>query len=470
MEPTEANALVDLDEVNMGDPQTLVDFIDWGMKNYPADYFSVVVWDHGDGWPGDGDGPFYGLAYDETSAGDTISMPELRSAVITTTGGGVNTIDLLGFNASLMAMIEVDTQLVPYVDVRVGSEDEVGPGDWPYDTILSALVADSAMSPGDLGTEIVDDVYSDLGNDGTQSAVDLSTDYGTLITEVDDFALALIDGISSHNFDIKTARENTQVFTDTDYIDLYDFAYQVNLEVTDATIDAAATAVMNAVNNVVIHEQHGASWPGANGISIYFPDYLTSYNSTYDGDEGWLEFTGDTNWDEWLHLYLVENVCDSSRITNCNFEQGQGVGWSESSTNAFDIIVDTSTLPSWVIPRSGDWLAWFGGNEDNPEEGRIWQQVNIPTSLPNLSFWYQLHIADELSCAASDGYIYVEINDTVVWSKDICYDNRKLDWEEVIIDLSAYSHQNVKLEFFGDFQDFGDPPHNWYLDDIDLVP
>lgn len=36
--------------VNSGDPKTLSDFIEWGIKNYPAQRYMLVLWSHGSGW------------------------------------------------------------------------------------------------------------------------------------------------------------------------------------------------------------------------------------------------------------------------------------------------------------------------------------------------------------------------------------------------------------------------------------
>ena len=37
-------------EVDMGDPQTLEDFVDWAMQTYPASHYALVLWNHGGGW------------------------------------------------------------------------------------------------------------------------------------------------------------------------------------------------------------------------------------------------------------------------------------------------------------------------------------------------------------------------------------------------------------------------------------
>ncbi len=39
-----------LGELNMGHPQTLTDFINWGVTNYPAQHYMLVLWNHGGGW------------------------------------------------------------------------------------------------------------------------------------------------------------------------------------------------------------------------------------------------------------------------------------------------------------------------------------------------------------------------------------------------------------------------------------
>jgi len=360
MTPASDNALQDIGEVNMGDPQTLIDFVQWGMSSYPADHYAVVLWDHGSGWRLRPDEkPFLkDVAYDDTSGGDALDMPELLSAMDTLSNGGSEPLDLVGFDACLMGMIEVDNQLIPYVDVRVGSEETEPWDGWPFDTILSSLTGNPAMSASQLGLVIVDEYYASYSNSETQSAIDLHTPYDTLNTAVNDFAVALINGVSSHHAEIATARANTQKFYYPTYIDLYDFAYQVNQEVSDATINAAATDVMNAVNGAVIREQHGGSWPGAHGISIYFPESEGAYDSDYDGSTGWLQFTANTQWDEWLHAFydVVCLDCSSAVTADCGGSYGDDTtgspsnvdyygcgGWYESGPEDVYVITTSST-------------------------------------------------------------------------------------------------------------------------------
>ncbi len=42
-----ASAVADWGERNMGDPQTLMDFVAWAKTNYPATNYLLAFWDHG---------------------------------------------------------------------------------------------------------------------------------------------------------------------------------------------------------------------------------------------------------------------------------------------------------------------------------------------------------------------------------------------------------------------------------------
>lgn len=44
------DAVASLGKVNTGDPKRLLDFIKWGVKNYPANRYVLVLWNHGQGW------------------------------------------------------------------------------------------------------------------------------------------------------------------------------------------------------------------------------------------------------------------------------------------------------------------------------------------------------------------------------------------------------------------------------------
>ena len=361
MTPTAASAITGIGEANMGDPETLLNFVRWARAAYPANNYALVLWDHGSGWTVRDPEEVItkGIAYDDTSGGDNITMPELRSTLSTLTGSGSNPFELFGMDACLMAMIEVDNQVRPYADVRVGSQ-EIEPGDgWPYDTILSGLVASPSWTSSQLATRIVDDYYSSYGGDQTQSAVNLGTPYTSLNTATNSFAQALIAWAPYYRGEVTSARNASQTFDELRYIDLWDFADWVRIyAAASPDLVTAATSAENAVLAAVIRELSGPSWPYAQGISIYFPKTAGEYDARYDGSSGFLQFTANTQWDEWVHVYhnLPYYPVNFSKSGPTNGATNQllnvTLSWSSSTgATSYQYCYDTSNdnaCTSWV--------------------------------------------------------------------------------------------------------------------------
>lgn len=151
-------------------------------------------------------------------------------------------------------------------------------------------------------------------------AIDLAS-LDPLVMAVDDFAIALTDSISDTRQSVAQAYTDTQKFDSNwdveidipdAYVDLYDFAYQVDMLAPIAFTDVhtSAQAIMAAWNSVVITETHqnGTPWidpqvtwnfDGAHGLSIYLPLgedlWIRDY---YNGTE--LALAEDTYWDEFI--------------------------------------------------------------------------------------------------------------------------------------------------------------------------
>jgi len=79
--------VADWGERNMGDPQTLIDFIQWSQANYPAEHYATVFWDHGWGWR-----PYQAM-WDETDD-DMLDQHEIVAAMDV-----VGPVDVVGYDA-----------------------------------------------------------------------------------------------------------------------------------------------------------------------------------------------------------------------------------------------------------------------------------------------------------------------------------------------------------------------------------
>jgi len=308
----------DLGELNMADPNTLTDFVSWAKSNYPADHYCLVVSNHGAGWQPKGIGQPVpkGIVWDDTS-GDYMSTAGMGDALNSITSGGTEKLDVLFLDACLMQMIEVGYEVKDYSQYLVASQYYgwgSTPGWSPYDDYVASISA--ITSPEEMAITVVNEYHNDLTGSmyaHTMSAVDLSQ-YG-LASAVDDFALALLTGLSTYRTEIESSRDACQKFgTDyygvDSYLDLYHFAYLIDQSIGDATIQTAAQAVMTAVNNAVIAEAHENGSGGeyyeldnAHGVAIYFPASESDPGySDYSGTN--LQFVADKSWDEFLHSYF----------------------------------------------------------------------------------------------------------------------------------------------------------------------
>jgi hypothetical protein len=94
--------------------------------------------------------------------------------------GALRHLNIIGMDACLMAMIEVQYQVRQFADVMVASQEVEPMNGWPYHKILTDLNDRPTMSPQELSTIIVDRFVESYVNDSrrrpdvTQSAIDLS--------------------------------------------------------------------------------------------------------------------------------------------------------------------------------------------------------------------------------------------------------------------------------------------------------
>ncbi|TFB08552.1 hypothetical protein E3V08_03565 [Candidatus Atribacteria bacterium MT.SAG.1] len=283
----------DLGELNMGDPQTLIDFASWAVANYPAKKYLLVIWNHGGGFRSTS--LTKDIAWDDTSGGDRITMQELEYALSAISTQAGKNIDIVGMDACLMAMTEVAYQIKDYVDILVASEENVPNDGWPYDTILDQLVVDPTMSSEQLARTIVDTYIDSYPSyNVTQSAIDLSH-MDTLATQLSNLALAIMsDTLTPKNIYINAAY-SSQYYGDKDFIGLYDFSNQLLAYSNSLEVKNIALSIQQTLNYAVIKsEYNGGSVSSSKGLSIYFPYY--SYDYYYNNTN----FSQDTLWDEML--------------------------------------------------------------------------------------------------------------------------------------------------------------------------
>ena len=179
---------------NMGDSQTLYDFIDWAAGAYPADRYILVLWDHGGG--------YNGVCFDETADYDSLTIHEVNDALYAYQQRHPSfRLDIIGFDACLMATYEMAAHMASYADYMVASE-ELEPGiGWNYQGWIGDLAANPEMSSADIAVSIADQFMaaclSDNPNDYlSQSVINLSA-IPTLKAQLETFSAYLTDALEN---------------------------------------------------------------------------------------------------------------------------------------------------------------------------------------------------------------------------------------------------------------------------------
>lgn len=284
-------------EVNMADPAVMTEFIQAAEKAAPAEKYAFITWDHGGGWRG--------MNWDDTSEIQTgvpqyMDMKELRDAVVK---AGVR-FDLFAFDQCLMAQPEVAYQLDGYADYLVFSEETIYGQGFPYDAIAAHLVANPSMSAPALAKTIVTDFaayYNSItwANDWTISAFDMAH-MDDLTHAVTDLAYSSTNAIGTYKSQFKNDLSNTLNYYYPYYADLKEYAMNVVADkaILDSAVKAAAQDVVDAIDAGVILTINSKHNDDSHGISIYFPNYRSSYlglkaayaDVPFAVDSGWLLF------------------------------------------------------------------------------------------------------------------------------------------------------------------------------------
>ncbi len=252
--------LEELGRVSMTTKGQLADFIKYSRDNYPANNYTLILWNHGGGIP-------VGFGCDELGDYyDTMCDYEIRAEL---KEANVK-FDAVLFDACNMCTLEMARALDGYADYMVGAESYVNGTGMYYTSWLSSLDGD----PRAFSEKIVQD-YMDQnkinGLIGSMSVIRL--DYIDGVYEA--YVNYLAEANDAMNYgDYSTyyqARGNCGYYESNDSVDLITLATSYNNEYS--------TPLMNAVVNAVVYTE--SDFVYGHGLMAYSP-----YESYYYYDEG----------------------------------------------------------------------------------------------------------------------------------------------------------------------------------------
>lgn len=253
---------------NMGDKNTLGEFLSWGVQTYPADKYACILWDHGGG-------SVTGIAVDELHGGDTLDLKEMAAGF----SMADQQFELIGFDACLMSTLETAAALSPFGRYMVASQEwEPGTG-WDYSVWLSFLAENPTAGGLEAGTVICDGFYEKCASSGVESLATLAvTDLSQILALV-----AAFDAMAAEMKGFTASPEKLQPLTQamvraenyggnndnegyTNMVDLGDLTL-----CAEGVLSITADAVLDSLISAIPYHVEGSGRQKSNGLSVYVP-------------------------------------------------------------------------------------------------------------------------------------------------------------------------------------------------------
>ena len=409
-------------EIDMGDGETLKDFMVWATTEYPTQRKILVIWDHGSGWKK--------VAEDQ---GSHLTVPEIRKSIedyreIT----GDPPLTMIGFDACLMGMFEIAYELKDQAEMIHGSEAYEPLEGWTYNHLLYKLEQQTTNS--ELAHYIVNDYIESYRNGSvytsysvTAAVVDTSK-LEDVWDKLEDFSGQINSVLPVYRDQVSYSRDQTQRYDQNpDYRDLYDLAINVENRIPVSDTIKYSRELQNSINDAVIAEDHWQK-PGklpverAHGLTIYFP--------TEGAETGYDDLLiNDSKWSEFINNFATEMEPKARFLEVNSMSIDTGTGYNDSVlvsgsyegnasevrirllnsegnvTNIYNGNISLGDIPGIYLQptKSGNYLLEIGiyGDDGFLEDHYINENLFVDLHLPDLAV-----STPEIMIEGDDGGLY----------------------------------------------------------------
>ncbi len=284
-------------EVNMGDGQTLEDFVVFGKEYYPAERYVLAFYDHGAAWRGS--------CVDVSSGNDMLTIREKRQALAQV--GGV---DLVLFSAPCnMGSFEAAYDLRDVTEVYIGSPNTSGYIWWigPMADVSATLNSNPGIGNEELAQSIITSIWDhrasvdpDLWRESLTMTAVRTEGMEQVAQALDAVSLQYLYRWQALESYLREIAAEVTSFSSS-LVDMGDVFTRLQAVDEDPGARYALGTVRDALADVIVAECHGTAWPDGTGLNLFFPDSAAAnLISYYQWDEYRLGLVADTRWDELL--------------------------------------------------------------------------------------------------------------------------------------------------------------------------
>ena len=421
--------LYQADGAHMGDKSSLKLFLDYvrdGYVNYESRF--LTFWDHGNSYKGFGN--------DSNFNGDPLYLAEIDGAFRSSQPGNF---ELIGFDACLMATMEVAKTIRSHASYMMASEEtEPGHG-WLWSAVIQQYAQQNSIV--EAGKQMVDNFVQNVheydAKGKTLSLLDLSQ-YDQLVAMIDptasafgqqllsnrSFSDSVVFGASRAESYGKSERDNSRAS-----IDLTHFAQLLRQKSPDSATSQALDNLIAAVSRFVVHSNQDGSKPNSFGIAIDAPENIDEQFASDKINDTWLGFQmayvgmlqGDTqapvveavntsaNAEELeLDASIIEQFSDSQGIS-ANFEDEnltkvttiygfvEPIEFEDGAVEDFFMVV--AELEAWATETEGEyftpeWDKWWFTVEFDPNEITAWMPMSFDSWFIEDDLEYTIYTAE----------------------------------------------------------------------------
>lgn len=352
------NHLEDAGKGSICDTNELADFIKFAAREYPADRYGFVFWDHGGG-------TIAGYGGDELY--DTSMTNEDVAAAFKKAG---QHFDFIGYDCCLMSTIEIANSLSNYADYLIASEETEPGAGWYYTNFINLIEHDPGVPMKEIGKQIVDDFnsyeYMDEDEETTLALVDLSQ-IPAVVTSLNKYMSHASDYLRNNGYEkIARARSTARSYGDDEFeqIDIIDYLDKLEgVEGSGELRDAVANAVL----------YNGTRIPNSNGLAMYFPYLMADYYPEFKGTTenlGMSDALYEKFFEDFVSLMAGNQVGGNNPYGNdeeTSLEDIQSAAWFDEQLVAeyenYYSSMDSSTLE--VVDKNGVYVLQLSDEDWN---------------------------------------------------------------------------------------------------------
>lgn len=476
--------LDDWGEVNMADPATLERFVSAAIEGLPARRFGLVFGDHGSAWPG--------ACADDSSEGDLLSLVEIGSALRTLTKDS-GPLEIIGFDACLMANFEVAHAMAPSARIMIASE-ELEPGNgWNYTPLLEALVSNPRATGAQFGRLAADTFHSFYNDSSDGSEEGLGTTLSVISLDKIAALAAAVNALGDRCdrsikrdgrdawLDIAEAVSDTEEYgaesrgePGSAVFDLKNLAERIKRQAPDLETATAADLVIRAVSEAVLYRVRGSARANSNGLSIFFPPDRETLQSSDPIPYSSTSFGRGSAWARFLTSYTGVADSDATAPELSDVQTDDVDLEDEPDDGGEDVVTITSTVKADDLDTADFVLAIEDGDDQLvlgqvpagvDEKGRLHEEWD--------GGWFTIgNSKTELVCPITE-FDQVENEDEIYFVKVPAQVRPRgaVDWDDVTLFffLTFADDGSVIGEFVYAFEDTDSGPREYELDAGDSV-